>query len=825
MNQVLTTFLRFFCTPILPQPGTCRGSSPRLTAGTMTLAGVLLFVPALSVFAGVGDSTRITKTVPSFTSYNRHPQIHSNRIVWEGINTTTGSADIYSYNNGWVENISNHGDYISYPPQISGTNIVWAQDGGGDDDIYLYDGTGVTNLSNDYGGDDSSPQIDGTNVVWRGNSSGNWDIYLYDGADITNLSNDAGRNDRAQISGSNVVWQGNADGDYDIYLHDGTDVTNLSNDSADTDTWCCSPQIDGSNVVWTSEVDGNNDIYLYDGTSPINLSDNSANNTMPQISGSNVVWSSNADGDYDIYLYDGTSVTNLSNDYGGHDFDPQIDGTNVVWRGNTGGDEEIYFYDGSSVSILSNNTADDRHPQIFGNNVVWQGPEMTAGDFFAPHMTAEIYVSWWIGPGADLSHMDLRGQDISGLDLTAADLTEANLTGADFSGTILTGINFDNALLPSALPSLPVINGANVRVQGALAVSGIASVDTGGLLSVTSDSFTATGVNMQGGNITAAWHGLDLDEIGDISGHGRLFGDVELGASGAIAGSGAGLELFGHVSGTGTISGTSIFGNVSPGNSAGQLGLTDVVLSSAGTLNLEIGGTDTQQYDQVTLAGTMSLAGDLEVQLIDSFVPQVGNVFSLFNLAESVNLQGGFSDILLPELASGVWDATGLLSSGNLLVISPGPNPCGLGGDAGCNTADLDALYAVFNTSVPPTDALFDLNSDNVVDAADLNEWLSLAATENGHSSAYLRGDTDLDRNVDLADYSALASNFDPTGSLGSHGWDHGNSDGDSDVDLADYNALASNFSPAGYDDAAVPEPTSLCLLLTALLVLARVRF
>jgi beta propeller repeat protein len=788
----------------------------------MTLAGVLLFVPALSVFAGVGDSTRITKIVPSVTSSNRDPQISGGLVVWEGINTTTGSADIYSYNNGSQLNISNHGDYISYPPQISGTNFVWAGGGGGDDDIYFYNGGSVTNLSNNYGGDDSEPQIDGTNVVWRGNSSGNWDIYLHDGTGVTNLSDDSGFNQTPQIDGTNVVWRGNADGNYDIYLHDGVSVTNLSDNSANN----YGARISGTNVVWRSDANGNNDIYLYDGTSVTNLSDNtipgaeSPNNTMTQISGTNVVWSSNADGDYDIYLYDGTGVTNLSNDYGGDDFDPQIDGTNVVWRGNTGGDDEIYFYDGTSVSMLSNNTGDDRLPQISGNNVVWQGPETW---YFDP--IADVYVSWWIGPGADLSHIDLRGEDLSDLDLTAADLTEANLSGADFSGTILTGTNFNNALLPSALPSLPVINGANVRVQGALAVSGLVHVDTDGLLSVTSDSFTATGVNMQGGNITAAWHGLDLDEIGDISGHGRLFGDVDLGTSGTIAGSGAGLELFGHVSGTGTITGTTIFGNVSPGNSAGQLGLTDVVLSSAGTLNLEIGGTDTQQYDQVTLAGTMSLAGDLQVQLIDSFVPQVGDIFSLFNLAPSTNLLGGFSDILLPELASGVWDATGLLSSGNLLVISPGPNPCGLGGDSGCSTADLDALYGVFNTNVPPTDAVFDLNSDNVVDAADLNEWLSLAATENGHSSAYLRGDTDLDRNVDLADYSALATNFDPTGSLGSHGWGHGNSDGDNDVDLADYNVLASNFSPAGYGAAAVPEPTSLCLLLTALLVLARVRF
>jgi len=52
--------------------------------------------------------------------------------------------------------------------------------------------------------------------------------------------------------------------------------------------------------------------------------------------------------------------------------------------------------------------------------------------------------------------------------------------------------------------------------------------------------------------------------------------------------------------------------------------------------------------------------------------------------------------------------------------------------------------------------------------------------------------------------------------------WLEGNFDGDPDIDPGDYNRLASNFSPAGYGAAAaVPEPTSLCLLLAGLLVLA----
>ena len=74
---------------------------------------------------------------------------------------------------------------------------------------------------------------------------------------------------------------------------------------------------------------------------------------------------------------------------------------------------------------------------------------------------------------------------------------------------------------------------------------------------------------------------------------------------------------------------------------------------------------------------------------------------------------------------------------------------------------------------------------------------------------------------VDLSDYNTLAANFDPTGSLGPHPWDHGNFDGDGDVDLADYNVLASHFQPLGYGAAAVPEPSSISLVIAGLLAAA----
>ena len=261
------------------------------------------------------------------------------------------------------------------------------------------------------------------------------------------------------------------------------------------------------------------------------------------------------------------------------------------------------------------------------------------------------------------------------------------------------------------------------------------------------------------------------------------------------------------------------------GNSVGQLTLTDVVIGSDNTMmNVEIGGADSSMHDTITLAGDTTLAGNLEVELIDSFLPQVGDTFSLFSLEPSVALQGDFNDILLPDLETGLWDTSGLLTSGNLLVISTIPNSCSWGGDASCNTDDLDALYAVFNTSVPPTDAQFDLNADNVIGEADLTEWLSQAATENGHSSSYPRGDTELDRDVDITDFNSLATHFDPDGATAPHSWTEGNFDGDRDIDITDFNFLASNFAPDGYGVSAVPEPSPLLLALLGLMLLAGVR-
>jgi len=89
-------------------------------------------------------------------------------------------------------------------------------------------------------------------------------------------------------------------------------------------------------------------------------------------------------------------------------------------------------------------------------------------------------------------------------------------------------------------------------------------------------------------------------------------------------------------------------------------------------------------------------------------------------------------------------------------------------------------------------------------------------------------GDTDLDYDIDLADYNTLSSNFDPTGTLDKV-WRHGDFNGDHIVDLSDYNLLSGNFSPMPYDrhldtaasEMAVPEPSAAVIALLGMLLIS----
>ena len=117
----------------------------------------------------------------------------------------------------------------------------------------------------------------------------------------------------------------------------------------------------------------------------------------------------------------------------------------------------------------------------------------------------------------------------------------------------------------------------------------------------------------------------------------------------------------------------------------------------------------------------------------------------------------------------------------------------------------------------------FDLVDDDIIDAADITEWLSLAATEIGYDTPFSRGDINLDHDVDTEDLTAMIIGFTSAGGTGKT-WSTGDTDGDGDVDSGDLTTAIINFTSASNTAAAVPEPSSLLVLAAGCLAATRRR-
>ena len=113
-------------------------------------------------------------------------------------------------------------------------------------------------------------------------------------------------------------------------------------------------------------------------------------------------------------------------------------------------------------------------------------------------------------------------------------------------------------------------------------------------------------------------------------------------------------------------------GLVSPGHSAGTITIVgNYVQEADGVLLMELAGTGPGQFDRLIVNnGMMNLAGTLDVDLINGFVPGWGQSFDLLDWQ---SLVGKFTTLDLPALSGNLtWDTGNLYSTGGL-AITPEP--------------------------------------------------------------------------------------------------------------------------------------------------------
>jgi hypothetical protein len=265
--------------------------------------------------------------------------------------------------------------------------------------------------------------------------------------------------------------------------------------------------------------------------------------------------------------------------------------------------------------------------------------------------------------------------------------------------------------------------------------------------------FTQTLANNAGGfisgNGTLKTAGLTNNGTVNFSGLANVVGDVTNSAGGKIISSGGGPTTFfddvanqgeirttagsftvfyGAATGAGSYTGpgtVNFEGDLKPGNSAAAITFAgDVVFGPEASLDIELGGASAGAgYDQLNIAGKLTLGGGLNVALINGFSPAIGQSFDILNWN---TLSGAFSSVTLPMLPAG-------------------------------RTWDVSQLYAIGVLAVAPAFAA-DFDEDGDVDGNDLARWRNGFGTASG--APHGQGDSNADADADGADFLVWQQQF-----------------------------------------------------------------
>ena len=356
------------------------------------------------------------------------------------------------------------------------------------------------------------------------------------------------------------------------------------------------------------------------------------------------------------------------------------------------------------------------------------GQTLTVGADGAMYLTGGSAAGTSIANAGDINFaspaatLGLAGQTLTNTGrLSGTGRINANLTN-NASGRIIA--NSGQQLIFTGASNNNKLNGRIEITGGTVEFTGTLNNATGGTIAgrgtFRGSSANASGTGLSNSGVVAFSTGVS-DVFGKVSNLGG-------GAGGQIINAGAGTVTFyddvahngqeirttaggrtiflGAVSGAGPFTGIGTVefdGNLSPGNSTARATFAgNVDLGYSTNLQIELGGTSPgTEFDQLQIAGKLSLDGMLTVSLINGFSPVVGNTFDIFDWA---SLAGEFSNVILAPLPIGLgWDKSQLYTSGTLSVVS---------------------------VAIPG-----DYNLSNAVDAADYVTWRKVIETPSAYDT------------------------------------------------------------------------------------------
>ena len=254
------------------------------------------------------------------------------------------------------------------------------------------------------------------------------------------------------------------------------------------------------------------------------------------------------------------------------------------------------------------------------------------------------------GPGGSVDNRGIIAADGGGT------ITVSGIT--NFSGGTLTGGTWqavgNNSVLQLKNADIAT-NAANLLIDGAgaqildggttSALAGLTTNTSGAILTLKNGAaVTSPGPFSNQGSLTVgAGSRFTVNNNGIYTSGGNTIIDGTL-AAGAVT-------LNGSLTGAGVIAANFVNdGTVTPGDSPGTLTVNgNYQQGSGGVLNVEIGGTTAgTQYDQLNVSGTATLAGTLNVTLINGFGP--GGTEKFAALTAGGGISGSFNPINLPSI-------------------------------------------------------------------------------------------------------------------------------------------------------------------------------